>query len=153
MCGHWLFSDALHFAICMSLKLRKENQVLPSFESLIGPFTVGVLEKGKMIHYKNSWFFLLEKLVRKTQKWQMFNLTTRSYLGQVILNTSILIGSFEEVTLAWSFWLIVQNSNNNILVINFYLFTYMPTYPLVINLPIYLGLVSWVVRPPIWIIN
>jgi hypothetical protein len=38
----------------MNLKLRKENQVLPSFESLIGPSTVGVVENGKRIHYKNS---------------------------------------------------------------------------------------------------
>jgi len=33
MCGHDLFSDALHFAISMSLKFKEENQVLPSFET------------------------------------------------------------------------------------------------------------------------
>jgi hypothetical protein len=30
-----LLNDVLHFAISMSLKLREENQVLPSFESLM----------------------------------------------------------------------------------------------------------------------
>jgi hypothetical protein len=33
--GHWLLSDVLHFAISMSLKLREENQVLPSFKNLM----------------------------------------------------------------------------------------------------------------------
>jgi hypothetical protein len=33
--GHWLLSDVLHFAISMSLKLKEENQILPSFESLM----------------------------------------------------------------------------------------------------------------------
>jgi hypothetical protein len=32
----------------MSLKLREENQVFPSFESLIGPFRVQVLEKDTL---------------------------------------------------------------------------------------------------------
>jgi hypothetical protein len=34
-CGHWLFSDALHFVISLSLKLKEENQVVLSFESLM----------------------------------------------------------------------------------------------------------------------
>ncbi len=34
-CGHWLFSNALHFTISMNLKLMEENQVLPSFENLM----------------------------------------------------------------------------------------------------------------------
>jgi hypothetical protein len=33
--GHWLLSDVLHSAISMSLKLKEENQILPSFESLM----------------------------------------------------------------------------------------------------------------------
>jgi hypothetical protein len=33
--GHGLLSDALHFAISMSFKLKEENQVLHSFESLM----------------------------------------------------------------------------------------------------------------------
>ncbi len=33
--GHWLFSDALHSTILMSLKLKEENQVVLSFESLM----------------------------------------------------------------------------------------------------------------------
>jgi len=35
-CGHWLLNDALHFAISMNLKLKEENQVVPSFESFNG---------------------------------------------------------------------------------------------------------------------
>ncbi len=34
-CGYWLFSDALHFAISMSLKLKEENKIIPSFERLM----------------------------------------------------------------------------------------------------------------------
>ncbi len=33
--GHWLLSDALHFTILMSLKLKEENKVVPSFKSLM----------------------------------------------------------------------------------------------------------------------
>jgi hypothetical protein len=33
--GHWLLSDALPFVISMSCKLKEENQVLFSFESLM----------------------------------------------------------------------------------------------------------------------
>jgi hypothetical protein len=34
-CGHWLYSDALHFVISMNIKLKEENQVVLSFESLM----------------------------------------------------------------------------------------------------------------------
>ncbi len=33
--GLWLFSDALHFVISMNLKLKEENKIIPSFESLM----------------------------------------------------------------------------------------------------------------------
>jgi len=33
--GHWLLNDALHYAISMSLKLKEENKISPSFESLM----------------------------------------------------------------------------------------------------------------------
>ncbi len=33
--GHWLLNDALHFVISMSLKLKEENKIIPSFESLM----------------------------------------------------------------------------------------------------------------------
>jgi hypothetical protein len=33
--GHCLLSDALHSTISMSLKLKEENQALPSFENLM----------------------------------------------------------------------------------------------------------------------
>jgi hypothetical protein len=33
--GHWLLSDVLHYVISMSLNLKKENKIIPSFESLI----------------------------------------------------------------------------------------------------------------------
>jgi hypothetical protein len=42
----------------MSLKLRKENQVLPSFESLIGPFTVGVPKKKENDTLQEFMIFL-----------------------------------------------------------------------------------------------
>jgi hypothetical protein len=33
--GHWLFNNVLHFAISMSLKLKEENKMIFSFESLM----------------------------------------------------------------------------------------------------------------------
>jgi hypothetical protein len=33
--GHWLRCDALHFTISMNLKLKEENQIVPSFETLM----------------------------------------------------------------------------------------------------------------------
>jgi hypothetical protein len=33
--GHWLLSDVLHFAISMKLKFKEENEVVPSFESVM----------------------------------------------------------------------------------------------------------------------
>jgi hypothetical protein len=33
--GHWLFSDTLHSAMSMSSKLKEENQIVFSFESLM----------------------------------------------------------------------------------------------------------------------
>jgi hypothetical protein len=47
--------------------------------------------------------FLIRKTNKKTQKWQMFNLTS-DYLGQVVLDMSILTGSF---------WLTIQNLGIN----------------------------------------
>ncbi len=32
--GHWLLTDALHFAISLSLKLKEDNELMP-FESLM----------------------------------------------------------------------------------------------------------------------
>jgi hypothetical protein len=34
-CGHLLLNDVLHFAISMNLKLKEENQIVPSFENLM----------------------------------------------------------------------------------------------------------------------
>ncbi len=34
-CGHWLLNDVLHFVISMRLKLKEENKIIPSFESLM----------------------------------------------------------------------------------------------------------------------
>jgi hypothetical protein len=33
--GHWFINDVLHFVISMSLKLKEENKIIPSFESLM----------------------------------------------------------------------------------------------------------------------
>jgi hypothetical protein len=42
--GHWLISDALHFAISMNLKLKKENQIVVSFESLMDDYSIVIDE-------------------------------------------------------------------------------------------------------------
>jgi hypothetical protein len=33
--GHWLLRDALHFTISMNLRLKEENQIVLSFETLM----------------------------------------------------------------------------------------------------------------------
>jgi hypothetical protein len=33
--GHWLLSNALHFAISLNLKQKDDNELLPCFESLM----------------------------------------------------------------------------------------------------------------------
>jgi hypothetical protein len=33
--GCWLLNDALHFTISMTLKIKEENEVVPSFGSLM----------------------------------------------------------------------------------------------------------------------
>jgi hypothetical protein len=33
--GHWLLNDALHFAISLNLKQKDDNELLPSFKSLM----------------------------------------------------------------------------------------------------------------------
>ncbi len=53
-CGHWLFSDVLHFAISMSLKLKEENKIIASFECL--------MEDDSIIFYE---LFLLASNIRK----------------------------------------------------------------------------------------
>jgi hypothetical protein len=48
-CGHWLLSDALHSTISMSLKLKKENQVVLSFESLMEEDSIIVNELALLV--------------------------------------------------------------------------------------------------------
>jgi hypothetical protein len=38
--GDWLLNDVLHFVISMSLKLKEERKVIPSFESLMEDDTI-----------------------------------------------------------------------------------------------------------------
>jgi len=35
LCGHWLLGNVVHSAISMSLKLKEENKIIPSFGSLM----------------------------------------------------------------------------------------------------------------------
>jgi hypothetical protein len=67
--GHWLLSDALHFVISMSLKLKKENQIIPSFESLMEDDSIISNElhllafniRGEVINVLNSFLSFLKK--------------------------------------------------------------------------------------------
>lgn len=53
-CGHWLLSDALHFAISMSLKFREENEGFPSFDSLMEENSSLVIELALLVSkFKN----------------------------------------------------------------------------------------------------
>jgi hypothetical protein len=49
--GHWLFSDVLHFAISMSLKLKEENIIIPSFESLMKDDSIIFYELSLLAFY------------------------------------------------------------------------------------------------------
>jgi hypothetical protein len=42
--SHWLLSDALYFIVLMNLNLKEENQIVPSFESLMGKNSIIVDE-------------------------------------------------------------------------------------------------------------
>jgi hypothetical protein len=46
-CGHWLLVMFLHSDISMSLKLKEENKIIPSFESL--------MEDDSIISNELSW--------------------------------------------------------------------------------------------------
>ncbi len=46
--GHWLLSDALHFAISMSLRIKEENQILPSFKTLMDDDSIAANELALM---------------------------------------------------------------------------------------------------------
>jgi hypothetical protein len=47
--GHWLLSDALHSTMSMSLKLKEENQVVLSFESLMEEDSIIVNELALLV--------------------------------------------------------------------------------------------------------
>jgi hypothetical protein len=47
--GLWLLSDALHFIISMNLRLKEENQIAPSFETLMDDIQLSSM----------SWFWWL----------------------------------------------------------------------------------------------
>jgi hypothetical protein len=68
-CGFWLLSDALHFAIFMSLKHKEENQVVLSFETLMDDNSIVANElvlitsniKREVCGVLNSFLSLLTK--------------------------------------------------------------------------------------------
>ncbi len=52
--GYWLFNDAFHFTILMSLKLKEENKVVPSFESLMENDSIIVVELALLVSNKKG---------------------------------------------------------------------------------------------------
>jgi hypothetical protein len=73
MCGNELFSDALHFAISMSIKFKEESQVLPSFETLMDDDSIIINElafitsriKREVSWVLDSFFSFLTKYENK----------------------------------------------------------------------------------------
>jgi len=67
---NWLFSDALHSSISMSLKLKEENKMIPSFKSLMEDDSIILDElsllafniKREVINLLNS--FILEEILK-----------------------------------------------------------------------------------------
>ncbi len=67
--GHWLLNDVLHFVISMSLKLKDENKIIPSFESVIENDSINSDElsllvfniKREVINVLNSFVSFLKK--------------------------------------------------------------------------------------------
>jgi hypothetical protein len=68
-CGHWLFNDVLHSVISMNLKLKEENKITPSFESLMEVDSIVSNElslltsniKREVINLLDSLLLLLKK--------------------------------------------------------------------------------------------
>jgi hypothetical protein len=71
--GYWLLNDVLHFAISMSLKLKEENKIIPSFESLMEDDSIiyGELSllasniKRDVINVLDSFLSFLKKYEKK----------------------------------------------------------------------------------------
>jgi hypothetical protein len=72
-CGHWLLSDVLHFVISISLKLKEENKIVPSFESLMEDDSIIFDElsllayniRREVINVLNSFLSFLKKYENK----------------------------------------------------------------------------------------
>jgi hypothetical protein len=72
-CGHLLLSDALHFTISTSLKLKLKNQVFPSFETLMDDDSIVVDElvlmafniRREVCGVLDSFFSILTKYKNK----------------------------------------------------------------------------------------
>jgi hypothetical protein len=47
--GHWLLNDAFHFIDLMSLKLKEENEIVPSFEILMEDDSIIVDELALLV--------------------------------------------------------------------------------------------------------
>jgi hypothetical protein len=68
-CGHWFLNDALDSAISMSLKLKEESKIIPSFESLMEVDSIIFYElsllafniRREIINVLDSFFSFLKK--------------------------------------------------------------------------------------------
>jgi len=65
-CGHWVISDALHFAITMSLKLKEEVALPPSIENVMENYSRVSANWFSLLSYRNKtilWCMKKENLV------------------------------------------------------------------------------------------
>ncbi len=79
--GCWLLSDVIHFIISMNLKLKEENEVVPSFDSLMENDVNVVNElallasniKREVYNVLDFFFSFLSRYEKKSSKHNFLN--------------------------------------------------------------------------------
>ncbi len=107
-CDHWLHNDALHFAISMSLKLKEEIQMFPSY--------------GNLMELLLSWLCLLLTSKRKFMQHWIFSFLLTGVLKKnphTMLSLMLAI-QFKSLCIVFSFiclekvWILLRNMIKNL---------------------------------------
>jgi hypothetical protein len=73
--GHWLLNDALDSAISMSLKLKEENKIIPSFESLMEVDSIIFYELSLLaFNIRREIINVLDSFFSFLKKYDLFNI-------------------------------------------------------------------------------
>ncbi len=73
--GHWLLNDALDSTISMSLKLKEENKIIPSFESLMEVDSIIFYELSLLaFNIRREIINVLDSFFSFLKKYDLFNI-------------------------------------------------------------------------------